>query len=373
MGEWMGKNRVLLSIYFAVSMISTTALCEPIFIIGSGNVGSFLSLALSRTPDTPVKVISLTGKTNREIHLSGEIKSLLKTDHDTYTIPLTNWEESGKFPPNATIFLTNKAGELKEIGKKIRDRLDGTQTLVLLQNGIGIMDESPELASYSNKVRGMVLFGINTVPTSPTGIKLSGTPRVSLASLDRQLLDHVKKLMLSSHINVVLESQNVLEIEWKKALLNVYVNGLTALCDKTIGQVIDHEPSASVARKLLLEAKAIAALEGQIFSDADIHQVMLSATHLKQHSTSMREDLRSNRTTEAPWFYGHMVAIGKKHGVSIPVSEKVYRLLSEPEKTRANSDITQICGDINYAETVTRKKDEVESVLSHSPETKPCD
>jgi hypothetical protein len=103
-----------------------------------------------------------------------------------------------------------------------------------------------------------------------------------------------------------------------------------------LAKFVFNHPTSRIAHQLLLEAKAVAAGDGQRFTEADIEQTMVAARNLKHHSTSKK------RTTEAAWMYGYMIAVAKKSGLKVPVAQKVFDAITLAE-TGGTPDLSGLC------------------------------
>jgi 2-dehydropantoate 2-reductase len=334
--------RVVFGWIFISSFMPGLAWSKSIFILGSGNVGTFLFVALSKTNE--VSIISQSGRTSQQIEISKESVEYINPTKNLYDLPLISLESIDQFPDDSVIFITVKAGDLRKVGIQIKNRLNGTQTLVFIQNGIGIMDESPALTSYNNKVRAMVLFGINIAAGTPAVLKVGSLPKVALASdADEELLNKVELIFESVGIKVLSKSKNVRMAEWKKAIHNIYMNGPTAVYDKTIGEILTHAIDRTMSEKLLREAIRVAQFDGVTFGIQDIDQVYSLAENLSSHSTTMREDLRNSRSTESPWLYGYMIKVANRNGLKIPATMTINCLISFLEQGFRLMEVSGFC------------------------------
>jgi 2-dehydropantoate 2-reductase len=333
------------------SSIPTISFAQDIYIVGSGSVGTFFSTVLSK--ENKVTVISLTGKTEGKVKIPTKTQESIKTTDKEHSLPFKQWKEIEKFQPGSVIIVATNAGDIKKIEETLTHRLDGSQTLVFVQNGINILNKTPKLESYPKTVRGIVQFGINVSNQDSPELIVNSNPRVALASKNSsELISEVETLFSDVGIIITEKSNNILRTEWKKALLNIYINGLTALCDKTIGEILNSPKTSNVAKTILDEGVKIAKTEGIELSKEDISKVIELANGLKPHSTSMREHIKKGMETESTWLYGHMLEIANAHHVPIPNTKELYDLLKLKEQNKPIPNITEVCGEDFCEDTI---------------------
>jgi 2-dehydropantoate 2-reductase len=98
------------------------------------------------------------------------------------------------------------------------------------------------------------------------------------------------------------------------------------------------EFQTSPAAKNLMESAMreviqIAKAEGIQLSEDDIakwHQVLSGLS--PSGKTSMLQDVEAGRKTEVEMFAGKVLELGKKHGISTPVNEKLFKMIKEFER-----------------------------------------
>jgi 2-dehydropantoate 2-reductase len=125
--------------------------------------------------------------------------------------------------------------------------------------------------------------------------------------------------------------ENMLNRLWYKYMLNVGVNQVTAILDRPY-RAIQTSTMLYETRELLesamMEVMAIAAAEGITLTDADIDTVYRTMDGLDpEGKTSMCQDVEAGRKTEVELFAGQVIALGKKHGIPVPVNELFWKML----------------------------------------------
>lgn len=131
--------------------------------------------------------------------------------------------------------------------------------------------------------------------------------------------------------------ENMYNRLWFKFMMNVGLNQVTAVLRqgyrllKTATRVSE---AAVLFEAAMTEVIAVAAKEGVTLTRSDIDSIYKTIDTLgDEGKTSMCQDVEAGRKTEVELFAGTVIALGKKHGVSVPVNETLYALLRSIEQT----------------------------------------
>ncbi|TDD45861.1 2-dehydropantoate 2-reductase [Nonomuraea terrae] len=114
---------------------------------------------------------------------------------------------------------------------------------------------------------------------------------------------------------------------WRKLLINVGANPVTALTLRRIGVLREPEVRALV-EGLLTETAAVGAAAGAALSGEDVAWAMAFYDSLSPDAgTSMLYDRVAGRTTEHEVITGAVVRLGSAHGVPTPLNQTLLTLL----------------------------------------------
>ncbi|HXW78583.1 MAG TPA: 2-dehydropantoate 2-reductase, partial [Acidimicrobiales bacterium] len=132
---------------------------------------------------------------------------------------------------------------------------------------------------------------------------------------------------------------------WAKFCNAVGVFGVTALTGLPTVEIFARAPLAFVYRSLLEEAAAVAAAEGVVVGDfpdlpmrtylepapedvvAEMTRRAVRRTDQPPGYSSMAQDLAAGRRTEVEETFGDLVRRARSHGIDVPRSELVYRVV----------------------------------------------
>lgn len=121
---------------------------------------------------------------------------------------------------------------------------------------------------------------------------------------------------------------------WRKLMLNVGVNQVTAVYECGYGGVKQPGEARSVMEAAMRETLAAAQAEGVPLTEKDMaFWFDLLPQFSDEGTTSMRQDLLAGRRTEVELFAGTIRRIADKHGLSVPVNDLLYRLIRKMEET----------------------------------------
>ena len=120
-------------------------------------------------------------------------------------------------------------------------------------------------------------------------------------------------------------SNHILERYWKKFMVNVGLNQLCTVENKTFKEIKLDSKLVERMKKLIWEVKLIAEKEGvenpQRLYDSTIKFLI---EDFKDATPSMLQDLRAGRKTELDIFAGEVIRLGQKHKIQTPENKKIY-------------------------------------------------
>ncbi|KAM3124724.1 hypothetical protein CJJ07_002322 [Candidozyma auris] len=310
-----------------------------VLVVGSGGVGSIAALALTLNNKCNVTLVvrSLFGKASTE---GFEIKSVTygemhnwKPDHISRTVE----EAVSENGPFDYIVVTTKnipdgPSPCEEI---IRPAVvDGFNTIVLIQNGIGI--EGPMIEAYPNNV---VLSGISMIGSTNINcvvnnshkdtIKLSPfhNPNVS----DETTMEKVKEFASlyqnkSEDVNKVIIEESALKSRWEKLVYNMVLNTTCTVAGLDVNRCQIAGANENIFKPAMNEVLAIAASEG-IDLPSSTSDYFIHIGDGLFYSPSMLVDSRKKQLFELEVILGNPLRTAAKNGVPTPVLSTLYGLL----------------------------------------------
>ena len=119
---------------------------------------------------------------------------------------------------------------------------------------------------------------------------------------------------------------------WKKMMLNVAGNALTALTGLDYRMFKKSDSAQQICRSVMEEYATVAGCEGITISQNDIEDVIrYFVNYSKSKHTSMLEDVLNKRETENEYIAGHIYRLAEKYGVDTPNIFLLYSLMKIKE------------------------------------------
>ena len=127
-------------------------------------------------------------------------------------------------------------------------------------------------------------------------------------------------------------SKHILERYWKKFMVNVGLNQLCTVENKTFKEIKKEPKLVERMKKLIWEVKLIAEKEKinnpqKLYDDT----IKFLIEDFEDATPSMLQDLRAGRKTELDIFAGEVIRLSKLHNIKTPENEKIYKQIKELE------------------------------------------
>ena len=217
---------------------------------------------------------------------------------------------------------------LKDIQNVVTD-----ETIILpLQNGISsyefFCDKFPNNTILHGYVQGpnTQVNGKSIYYTNPGEMHIGD----SVSSVLNDVADVYSYLRMAG-IGVHLE-QDIQKMVWKKWMLNVAGNSVTALTNADYCDFKEKISLQRICKQAMMEFVLVAIKEGVLLDEDDIEDVINYYTnYVGRKSTSMLEDMRWHRKTENKYLAGKVIEIADKHGLEVPTIRTLYYLVDIKE------------------------------------------
>ena len=166
-----------------------------------------------------------------------------------------------------------------------------------------------------------------TLRYSQTGTLCVGLPGGATSPALKALLAQLER----SGVPHVLEA-DILHRMWSKFMLNVGVNQVVMVCEGNYGTI--QRPGEPRERMIsaMREVIALSRAEGVPVTEDDLRYYVDLLSNLDPEGMpSMRQDGLAHRRSEVELFSGTVCRLAAKHGIPVPVNEKLYATIREME------------------------------------------
>lgn len=216
------------------------------------------------------------------------------------------------------------------------ERFVSPATMILpLQNGVYAYERCKERFPDATVLRGYIQ-GPNTRRRG-NAIRYSNPGVIHFgSSSEGPSAVIVERLFRSAGIEAVRED-DIERMVWKKWMLNVAGNTVTALTSADYSDFRMSEDLVYVCRASMNEFLEVAAAGSVILGPRDVEDTLTYfRTYVGSKRTSMLEDVIACRRTENEYLAGELVRRAHAHGIEVPVTETLYRLMRVKETLYRN-------------------------------------
>jgi len=212
--------------------------------------------------------------------------------------------------------------------------------VLAMQNGIGHLELLSQAVPKSRLFAAVVSEGAGRTSLVSVDHTGSGITRIGAAEGDdgaggrgEHALFPLQKVLRDAGFRCVLSKQLKDDI-WHKLIINAVINPLTALLEIRNGELLQHDDSLRVMRRLYDEAAAVAARCG-VRVDEGLWDMLLDVCRkTASNRSSMWQDLLAGRPTELEWINGAIVRTAETFGLAAPTHELILQLMRTKEEIR---------------------------------------
>ncbi len=241
-------------------------------------------------------------------------------------------EEKGK-PADLLLFAVKATG-LKAALHTVRNKLSDQTIIISVLNGIsseGIIGEVYGM----DKIIHCIVQGMDTIKDNNQVI-YSHFGQFCLGIVDesaakQEKLQAVVDLFSSIDMPYTLED-DILQRMWCKLMLNVGVNQSVMIYEGTYGTIQQPGAARDLMQAAMKEVIRVAEKEHVYITQEDFENYVNLVDHLDPNGMpSMRQDGLARRKSEVELFAGTVIALANKHGVDVPVNQKIYETVRKME------------------------------------------
>lgn len=232
----------------------------------------------------------------------------------------------------ALLLVCIKNYDLEESLKDIKKIVTEETIILPLQNGIHSYEFFCQQFSNNQILQGYVQ-GPNTRRCN-NKINYSNAGVMHIGKSDRsthQCVQNIYDLLKNAKVDVNLED-DIKKMVWKKWMLNVAGNSVTALTGADYSQFKKYRELQSLCRSAMQEFLKVALAENIALAQNDIEDVLYYyVTYKGSKNTSMLEDVLNKRRTENRYLAGELLDIAKRHDLDLPIIRTLYSLIKVKE------------------------------------------
>lgn len=280
-------------------------------VIGAGAVGGVLARSLY--------------KANHDVSLCvrAPVPGLqITTPARVENVPVRVATDPREVGPAAWVFLTVKSYDTQGSRRWLSALCDENTTVVVVQNGLDRAQEAQMLAPQASFLQALAY--IHAEREGPGRIRLGYGNRLDIP--DTAASPDLRELFRGSGVTVRVQP-DFITASWRKLLLNVAVNPITAITLRR-GEVFTEPTVRDLARAIMRETMEVGKSVGARLTEADVQGALEFTTAMgKENGTSMLYDRMACRPLEYEVLNGAVVKYAEKAGIEVPVNRAVLTFL----------------------------------------------
>lgn len=227
----------------------------------------------------------------------------------------------GQFQGDELLLLPLKAFQIIPAVEQLKPYLT-KQTLVLLNNGMGVMEQVQKLLPDSPLVAGI---SKKAAYKKATQVLETGTGTTELGWVFRPASHNVQatERQLKALLAPCLWHQDLQPALWQKLAINAVINPLTALNNIKNGELAQPEYQQQI-RQLCAETAALMQrknISGWQHIDAVVEGVI---NNTADNYSSMHQDIAHHRATEIDYINGYLVQQGQEAGLEMAAHQNLW-------------------------------------------------
>ena len=233
------------------------------------------------------------------------------------------------------LLVTLKAWQVSDAVKSLASMLPTTTPVLLIHNGMGTVEELKAIPHP-------LLMGITTHAARRDGNIIihvaSGTTHIGPARQQdgdySYLADTLQEVLPDVAWHNTIRPQL-----WRKLAVNCVINPLTALWNCPNGELPAHP---ELTEAICNEVAAVMEREGHHTSaDGLLYYVNQVIENTAKNISSMLQDVRAQRRTEADYITGYLLRRARAHGIAVPENTRLYEQIKrkESEYERIGTDM----------------------------------
>jgi 2-dehydropantoate 2-reductase len=294
-------------------------------VLGAGAIGLTFAAALAPVHD----VIVLARRASVAETLNRDGIAVVR-DSGTEHVPVRASVDTSAFADRDAVIVAVKAYSTADALAPLHGTLLARALVASVQNGIDNLEVARAALPGARVIAGATTqgaIGLDDGWVRPVnrGTTIFGRDDAAWPSAD-ELAAAFAAAGLEAHVTA-----DVAALLWQKLVVNAAINPLGALAARTNGAVASDPDLAPLARTLAAEAAAVARAAG-IDPGDPWAAVQAAAEATAANRNSMLQDLDAARRTEIDQISGAIVHRAHAHGIPVPLTETMLRLVRARER-----------------------------------------
>ena len=309
-----------------------------IHIIGLGSIGKLLTHTL-RSNGLAVNVLLRGNPLNKEIvarQSAYQLRLRRPPDHDEQHQGGIRFELIGDTQSQIeTLLVCTKAYHTAAAIQSIKGRLSARSSIVLLNNGLGVLDEVKQIfdGSAPSILESIISHGVYTSDSRETHSTIVHAGRGAFVISSAQTSSVIDDLCQALQVLDLkkLEYSAFCQAQLRKVLVNVVISPLTAISGLRNGQIGRFD---DLIERIIRECIVVMAQLSPPFRIPyeEARRVVDEVIQLTaENKSSMLQDVLAGRQTEIEYINGYIVREGQRHRCDVRYNQALVEMVRKIE------------------------------------------
>ncbi len=304
-------------------------------VVGAGAVGCYFGAMLARAGH-PVTLVGRPAHV-QAVHERG--LQLQRAGAPAETVRVQASTELAAVRGAGLVLFCVKSPDTEATARELAPLLDDDALVLSLQNGV---DNADTISRHVRQAVAPAVVYVAAAMAGPGVVAHFGRGDLVIGSrpgaeVGAARLQAVVDLFAGAQVPVKLSPDVTGEL-WQKLLANCAWNALSAIAQRTYGEVAAQPETLEVRRAVVREAVAVAAAQGRrIDFDAAMATIERLAPAMPKTYSSTAQDLARGKPSEIDHLNGTLVRLGAQLGVPTPVNQALLALVKLAESARKSA------------------------------------
>ncbi len=309
-------------------------------IIGPGALGCLFASRLFSVVNEQDSVLLIDHRPERA-RLLNQQGILYESQHSTQKFSIPVYSDLMQVGSLDVLFSCVKSYDLLHSLEFATPLLSPSTLFVFLQNGINHLrygdqkklQATPVFATSSEGATRLDTGHIRHAGSGHTYLGFLSTQSAKAENNLRQLLLILQKSGLASSITSDIRAKL-----WAKLFVNVGINGLTAIYNRSNGQLLESATTVEQLTQLVKEAEQVARAAHITIHEDPLQTTQTVCKNTAGNISSMLQDVRNHCPTEINTINGAVSRIGKELGIPTPKNDELIAKIRKIEATYLNKE-----------------------------------
>lgn len=242
--------------------------------------------------------------------------------------------EPKEIGPADLVIIAVKSYDTKEAIRNVKPIITEESLVLTIQNGLGNTEIISEIIGPDKVLGGVTNQGATLFDTGC--IKHAGKGETIVGRMDNKIsaeLRSIRELFNKVGIETRL-SKDIKSLIWSKLIINVGINGLTAITRLNNGKLIEFETTRKILRESVNEAIRVAKKKRiKLAYDDPLSKVEAVCEATANNISSMLQDVLKAKRTEIDFINGAIVRHAELMNIPVPVNTVLTNLVKTIESS----------------------------------------